>query len=196
MNGFVKLVVSRSCGNATSVSLPECSDQILKYVANACPGLKALSLPSNSVLLKSNIIMELTEKLKHLESLSLGNSRNIAEILSQISLHCKNFRRLELRDCLIGDEEASSIIKLVLHIQYLVLRCSRIRRGNFITLLQVCKELVYLDASDCRDFEEDYDDILKLASHIAYFSCEGSQLYDSEDNHGRLISDGESSDDD
>ncbi|KAI5349806.1 PREDICTED: F-box/LRR-repeat [Prunus dulcis] len=84
MNGFLKLVVSRSCGNATSLSLPECSDQILKYVANA----------------------------------------------------------------------------------------------------------------DCRGFEEDDDDILKLASHIAYFSCEGSELYDSEDNHGRLISDGESSDDD
>ncbi|CAL8991770.1 unnamed protein product [Prunus brigantina] len=172
MTGFVKLVVSRSRGNATSLSLPECSNRLLRLVANTCPSLKALSLPRNFVLRQSSIIMELTEKLKHLESLSLGCSTDITEILSQISLHCKNFRRLDVFRASLCKDEVLSIVKFVPNIEYLSLRRAIIRRCDLITLLQGCRELVFLDVSGT-GFDEGDHEISMFASHISNFRCKG-----------------------
>ncbi|XP_008222933.1 PREDICTED: F-box/LRR-repeat protein At3g48880-like [Prunus mume] len=174
--GFMKLVIHRSKGHATFLRLPGCCTlEAFKYVADVCPGLKALCLPSEVVFLQRTMIIELIEKWENLESLSLKSRINIAELLSPISLHCKNFRRLDIHGASVGEDAALSIVKLVPNIEHLSLRRARIPRGSLITILRGCKKLVCLDVSGCIGFDEEDEEISKLASHITSFSCLGSR---------------------
>ncbi|VVA25479.1 PREDICTED: F-box/LRR-repeat [Prunus dulcis] len=120
---FVKRFVDRSKGHATFLRLPGCCTlEAFKYVADVCPGLKASSLPSELVFLQPSMIIELIEKWENLESLSLKSRINIAELLSPISLHCKNFRRLDIHGASVREDAALSIVKLVPNIEHLSLR--------------------------------------------------------------------------
>lgn len=153
------------------------------YIVGRCPGLKALSLPSELVFLEPSMIIELIQKWENLESLSLKGRINIAELLSPISLHCNNFRRLDIRGASVGEDAALSIVKLVPNIEHLSLRRASIPRSSLITILRGCKKLVCLDVSGCIGFDEEDEEISKLASHISNFSCQGSRprlYYDSD----------------
>ncbi|BFG15388.1 hypothetical protein CerSpe_016620 [Prunus speciosa] len=162
VTGFMKLVIHRSKGQATFLRLPGCCTlEAFKYVADVCPGLKALSLPSELLFLQPSMIIELFQKWENLESLSLKGRINIAELLSPISLHCNNFRRLDISGASVGEDEALSIVKLVPNIEHLSLRRARIPRGCLITILRGCTKLVCLDVRGCIGFDEEDEEIIK-----------------------------------
>ncbi|XP_021823182.1 uncharacterized protein LOC110764503 [Prunus avium] len=172
---FIKFVVNRSRGHATFLRLPGCCTfEALKYVADVCPRLTALSLPIYLVHQRPRIIPQLIAKWKHLEELSVGSSLDLKKTLSEISIHCKKFWRLHVANAYIGNAEALAIVKLVPDIKHLSLRRADIGRDNIVMLLQGCKELVVLNFSDCRGFDGGDDEIYTLASHITNFRCEGS----------------------
>lgn len=114
--------------------------------------------------------------MKHLESQTL-RCFITKEIISRISIHCKNFRRLHIKSG-ICEIASSAIVNLLPNIKYLSLRSAYVFRDDLIILLQGCKELEVLDARDCVGFDEGDDEVLKLASRIASFSCEGSKISD------------------
>ncbi|KAM7465843.1 hypothetical protein LguiB_013405 [Lonicera macranthoides] len=172
-----KFVLNRSQKCASLVIFPKhCTEGQLFQVANKCPSLKHLGLPFRVVFTHKNIISRLMKKFKDLERLYLGgNGYNLPNILSQISLHCRNFVWLEIENGVLYDEIASSIVASLPKIKYLVLRNCSIQRECLVTIIQCCKELVYLDVSNSRGFEVD-DEILKLGSCITTFKYDGSSL--------------------
>ncbi|KAL6293412.1 hypothetical protein ACE6H2_001554 [Prunus campanulata] len=148
------LCMQESCrGHATFLRLPGCCIfEALKYVADVCPHLTALSLPIYLVHQRPRIIPQLIAKWKHLEELSLGSSLDLKKTLSEISIHRKKFWRLHVANAYIGNAEALAIVKLAPDIKHLSLRRADIGRDNIVMLLQGCKELVVLNFSDCEVF--------------------------------------------
>lgn len=109
----------------------------------------------------------------------LESGNDFEEILSQISIHCKDFWGLRVSNAdIVNDEEAIAIVNFLPKIKHLILRDAHIHRDALMKLLQGCTELQVLDVSDCIGFSEDDGEILKLASHITNFSCKGSSEYD------------------
>ncbi|VVA25474.1 PREDICTED: F-box/LRR-repeat [Prunus dulcis] len=179
---FIKFVVNRSNGHATALRLPPCASETdLKYVSDVCGDLKAVGLPGDLVNDKSGVITELIGKWKRLEWLMLGSSYDLVKILSQISIHCKDFWGLRVSNADIFNDEAIAIVNFLPKIKHLILRKAEIDRDALMKLLQGCTELRVLDVSDCIGFSEDDEEILKLASHITNFSCKGSREYDYDD---------------
>lgn len=179
---FIKFVVNRSKGHATVLRLPPyASETDLKYVSDVCGDLKSVGLPADLVNDKSGVITELIGKWKRLEWLMLGSSYDLVKILSQISIHCKEFWGLRVSNANIVDDEAIAIVNFLPKIKHLILRNAYIDRDALMKLLQGCTELRALDVSDCIGFSEDDEEILKLASHITNFSCKGSEEYDYDD---------------
>ncbi|XP_022764557.1 putative F-box/LRR-repeat protein 23 [Durio zibethinus] len=182
VTAFIKSIVDRSHGNATTLFLPEgCSEEALKYVADKCSALKQLGLPADIRFEQSLAIQELIEKSKNLEYLLLRSFFNLKEVLAQVSLNCHNLLGLGIFNALIKEDEAMAIVTLLPKITHLFLRGAHMYQENLVTILQGCKQLVHLDVRDCIGFDEDDDEILKLASFITKFKCEGSTLYDYDD---------------
>ncbi|KAF3955044.1 hypothetical protein CMV_019692 [Castanea mollissima] len=169
---YLKLIINRSQGNATSVMLPtSCPDEVFRYLADKCPALKALYLPSVMGINRSFVLPEVISKWKNLELLKIGRPciHNMERILEEISLHCKNFCHLEIDNIpIIQAEEASAIVTFLPNIRYLHLRHGVIDQKSLKIILQGCKKLVHLDVRDSLLFECD-DQLLELASHIANF---------------------------
>ncbi|KAJ6756645.1 F-BOX DOMAIN CONTAINING PROTEIN EXPRESSED [Salix purpurea] len=130
--------------------------RFLNYIADECPALIYLSLPSRDAIL------------------------NLFNILIQISLACNKFSGLRISFANIQEEEALAIVALLPDIKYLVLRGAWINFKNLVIILQGCKNLVHLDVSNCLGFDPD-EKVLELASHIKTFKCEGSMLEDYDD---------------
>lgn len=66
IESFIKLVVKRSNGKALGFS----TEKALRYVSDACPNLRVLSLPDDLMIFKhSQIIPEVIGKWKFLEQL-------------------------------------------------------------------------------------------------------------------------------
>ena len=82
----------------------------LYNVVCRCGDLKVLALPRDLVYLRLSVMLKLISKWKYLESLILGSSHHLVEILSQISIHCKDFCALYLGDANIGIDEAMAIV--------------------------------------------------------------------------------------
>ncbi|KAL6971023.1 hypothetical protein U1Q18_030704 [Sarracenia purpurea var. burkii] len=122
-------------------------------------------------------IPNLVSKWKNLEFLRLQSCYLMQKILTQISIHCKNFVGLEVTRADIWEREASAIVTIVPHIKYLSLRYAYMNKKNLVMILQGCKELVHFDVRDCIGFDEGDDEILKLASHISMFNECGSNGY-------------------
>ncbi|XP_021823171.1 putative F-box/LRR-repeat protein 23 [Prunus avium] len=176
---FIKFVINRSKGHATALRLPPyASETDLKYVSDVCGDLKDVGLPEHFVCDKSGVITELIGKWKRLEWLTLGSSYALVKILSQISIHCKDFWGLRVSNADIVKDKAIAIVNFLPKIKHLILRDAHIHRDALMKLLQGCTELQVLDVSDCIGFSEDDGEILKLASHITNFSCKGSSEYD------------------
>ncbi|CAL2227455.1 unnamed protein product [Prunus armeniaca] len=116
--------------------------------------LKGVALLRNLVTHKSSVILELIGKWKHLEFLILGSTHRLEEILSQISIHCKDFCALHLGNANIGKDEAMAIIGFLPKIKSLFLGKSEIGRDALMTLIRGCKELLVLDVCDCVGFSE------------------------------------------
>ncbi|XP_059630059.1 F-box/LRR-repeat protein At3g48880-like [Cornus florida] len=174
---LVKFVINRSGGSAVSLVIPrDCKQEAFVCVAEGCPALKYLELPF--LLWEENSILpSLISKWKNLQTLSLQSSYiNIKAILTQVSLHCKNFVDLRTSSrCYIGEHESLVIGTLLPNIKYLDLRETYLNRENLVRILKGCKKLVHLDVRHCKGFEGD-DEILKLASHIPTFMYEGSRV--------------------
>ncbi|KAF6172491.1 hypothetical protein GIB67_007004 [Kingdonia uniflora] len=174
----IRFYVDHSRGCATTVVLPSnCTSKGLKYVAKGCPGLEYLCL---LVDIRNKIkfnLAELVPSWQHLECLALQHTPlYLGEILTQISLRCKDFSSLMLRGC-IDDEEVLAIAIITPKIKVLNIKGSTLLGKNFKLILQSCKELEYLDATKCIGFDEDDEEILKLASHIKTSKFKGSMLY-------------------
>lgn len=183
---FIKSIINRSHGNATSVLLPNyCTEEALRYIADECPALKALYLPYNQCSKYFLVIPELISKWKNLELLRLGSLYNMEKVLEEISLHCKEFCALYAIRVDIGRDAASAIVTFLPNIKYLHMQGANIDRESLEIILQGCKELVHLDGRDCVGYECD-DQLLKLASHITNFQHEGSRLFDDEDDWGAI----------
>lgn len=181
VDAFTKFVVGRSHGKCTGLFLPNgCTEDVAKYVADECPALITLSLPYDIIRSESSIVPSLIGKCEHLENLWLGSSINLENIITQISLACNKFSGLSISSATIQEEEASAIVNLP-NIKCLILRRARIDFGNLVIILQGCKNLVHLDARDCIGFDSDDEEVLELASHIKTFKCDGSMLYDYDD---------------
>lgn len=120
-------------------------------------------------------ISDLICKWGNLVELWLCWSYNLEKILSQISVHCKNFCALCVSYASIRENEALTIIQLVPNIKYLSLRCADFDRDSLLSILRGCKNLVLFDVRDCVGFNEFDEEILKLSSHISKFMCEGSK---------------------
>ncbi|ESR34181.1 hypothetical protein KPL70_026116 [Citrus sinensis] len=80
---FIKLIVDRSCGNATVLIPPHCclTESFLKI----------LGLYPILCLYKISVIPGLEQYWRNLEGLILGMSNDMRAILTQICLNCKNF---------------------------------------------------------------------------------------------------------
>ncbi|KAJ6316943.1 hypothetical protein OIU78_020101 [Salix suchowensis] len=183
VDAFTKFVVGRSNGNCTCLTLPNgCTEEVLNYIADECPALIYLSLPSGTLSCEPSIVPSLIGKWEHLENLVLGSCRNLFNILIQISLACNKFSGLRISFANIQEEEASAIVALLPDIKYLVLRGAWINFKNLEIILQGCKNLVHLDVSNCLGFDPD-EKVLELASHIKTFKCEGSMLEDYDDDY-------------
>ncbi|KAG6743592.1 hypothetical protein POTOM_052291 [Populus tomentosa] len=182
VDAFTKFVVGRSHGNCTGLFLPNgCTEEVAKYVADECPALITLSLPYDIIRCESSIVPSLIGKWEHLENLWLGSSRNLVNIITQISLACNKFSGLCISSATIHEEEASAIVTNLPNIKCLILRGAEIDFRNLVIILQGCKNLVHLDARDCIGFDSDDEEVLELASHIKTFKCEGSMLFDDDD---------------
>ncbi|KAK9920217.1 hypothetical protein M0R45_028775 [Rubus argutus] len=103
----------------------------------------------------------------------IGN-KNLLEILVQIGVHCKHLRSLHIFDALIGEVEASTVVKMLPHLEHLSLARSRVERDALVTLLRGCEKLCCFNLGYCEGFDECDEELLKLASHISEFRCKGS----------------------
>ncbi|XP_042484543.1 F-box/LRR-repeat protein At3g48880-like [Macadamia integrifolia] len=180
VRGFVKLAVSRSRRSAVSVWLPcDCTSEILEFVSNECPALKAMGMPQSVLQLHRKVIPELVGKWKDLQRLHLGSTHfSFKEILIHVSLNCKNFNGLSVRGK-VGNYEASAIATLLPNIKNLWLReGTLVTRESLQIILEGCRDLVLLDARSCFGFEAEDEVILKMASHIKTFMVEGSCIGD------------------
>ncbi|GFY92958.1 hypothetical protein Acr_08g0013540 [Actinidia rufa] len=183
ITAFIKSVIKRSGRSATYLALPslpnDCTEEALLYVADECPALKALVLPSlNFLHLHEFKIQNHMSKWTNLEFLKLQTCFHMQELLFQISIHCKNFIALAIARANIGKDEASAIVNFLPNIKVLGLRYASMEKENLVTILQGCKQLELFDARDCIGFDEGDEEILKLASHIRSFKHEGSMLFD------------------
>ena len=141
----------------------------MQFIVSRCPALKALYFPPAIWDNSSFVLPKLIRKWKNLELLKLGNSINMVKILEGISLHCKNFCRLDIDStAYIGRRAAAAIPTLLPNIKYLNLRRANISRMSLKRILRGCKKLVHLDVRDSVGFECD-DKLLKLGSHISNF---------------------------
>ncbi|KAI5349805.1 PREDICTED: F-box/LRR-repeat [Prunus dulcis] len=94
--------------------LHSCASQTaLKYVSDVCGNLKGVALLRNLVTHKSSVILELIGKWKHLEFLILGSTHRLEEILSRISIHCKDLCALHLGNANICKDEAMAIVSFL-----------------------------------------------------------------------------------
>ncbi|XP_010276725.1 PREDICTED: F-box/LRR-repeat protein At3g48880-like isoform X1 [Nelumbo nucifera] len=179
VTGFIKFVVDRSCKSSVKLVLPGCcSLEAFAYVSNECPSLQVIGLPSELVVSGENHILEFVSKWSELRYLYLGTILNcFKEILTQISLNCKNFSGLGTKGY-IDNEAALAIATQLPKIKYLHLKNSSLPRESLVTILEGCKELVELDVRNCIGFEADDEEILMLASHIKRFKPEGSEIYE------------------
>lgn len=176
ITSFIKFIVNRSSGCATTLMLPyRCSEEGLEYAAKQCPALKVFGLHGCLSLKNASVIPKLIRNWKNLEVLRLMWAPHyVAEILIQISLHCKNLFQLMLPKSYVGANEASAIVTHLPKIKHLSLKGATIEKKNLVMILRCCRELVRLDVRDCFLFEESDAEILELASHIPSFRCEGS----------------------
>lgn len=120
-------------------------------------------------------ISDLMCKWENLVELWISWSYNLEQILSPISVHCKNFCSLHVCNASIHKDEALAIITFVPNIKYLILRSADFHRDSLVSILRSCKSLVLLNVRDSVGFNEVDEEILKLSSHISKFLCEGSK---------------------
>ncbi|XP_004305073.1 PREDICTED: F-box/LRR-repeat protein At3g48880-like [Fragaria vesca subsp. vesca] len=86
ITGFIKLIVNHSKGKAVELKLPPfCTEEALRYVADACPGIRCMHFADDLELFKhSQILPEVIVKWKFLEDLTLGG--NMDNISRQLDL--------------------------------------------------------------------------------------------------------------
>ncbi|KAK6914301.1 hypothetical protein RJ641_021622 [Dillenia turbinata] len=172
---FIKFVIGRSQRCVTLLELPSCcTEEALVFVANECPALRSLALPSALLLKQSALIPKLICKWKNLEVLRLEGILDMSSILPEISHHCNNFVELSAVGAFVGKGQASAIVTFLPNIKRLVLRKAAIEHDCLKTILEGCNELVLLDVRDCIGFKET-DEILNLAAHVEVFISEGSR---------------------
>ncbi|XP_057484424.1 F-box/LRR-repeat protein At3g48880-like [Actinidia eriantha] len=184
ITAFIKSVVKRSGRSATYIALPElsnrCMKEVLLYVADECPALRTLVLPSNVLLGFHGPQFQIQKHMSrwtNLQSLELQNCFDMQELLTQIGIHCKSFVALAIKSAKIGKDEASAIVNFLPNIKVLDLRYASMEKKNLMTILQGCKQLELFDARDCKGFHEGDEEILKHASHIRSFKHEGSMKW-------------------
>ncbi|PSS23950.1 F-box/LRR-repeat protein [Actinidia chinensis var. chinensis] len=182
ITAIIKSVIKRSGRSATYIALPllpdNCTEEALLYVADGCPALRVLVLPSDVLDCRKFKMQNHISKWTNLEFLKLQTCFHMQELLAPISVHCKNFIALTIASANIGKDEASAIVNFLPNIKLLGLRYASMKMENLVTILQGCKQLELFDARDCIGFDEGDEAILKLASHIRSFKDEGSMLFD------------------
>ncbi|XP_057484030.1 F-box/LRR-repeat protein At3g48880-like [Actinidia eriantha] len=181
ITAFIKSVVKRSRKSATYIALPElpnrCMEEALLYVADECPALRTLVLPSNVLQGPQGPQFKIKNhmsKWTNLQFLKLQRCFDMKELLTQINIHCKNFEALAIERANIGRDEASAIVKFLPNIKVLDLRYASMKKKNLMTILKGCKQLELFDARYCIGFTEGDEEILRHASHIRSFKHEGS----------------------
>ncbi|XP_059632161.1 putative F-box/LRR-repeat protein 23 [Cornus florida] len=183
--GIIKFAIKHNARYVVSLKTPHnynparksCNStkDLLVYIANECPFLKGFMMSPCLSPDQMCIVPSLISKWTNLEWLTLQYSSYMQEILTQVSLHCKNFVGLAITEAYFCDKEASDIATLLPNIKYLCLSYAYLHEDDLEIILRGCKELLYLDVRYCVGFEEEEDEILKLASHIPTFMCEGSR---------------------
>ncbi|KAF9618070.1 hypothetical protein IFM89_000021 [Coptis chinensis] len=129
---LIKFAVTRSCGTATIVALPDdCTFEDLNYISEECKALKILSVPyfdatpeqSNFVGLFINSGIDIEEatsivtNLPKIKYLSLRNCSVPRECLIQILNGCRDLVLFDVRDCIGFDEDEEEILKIASHIK-------------------------------------------------------------------------------
>ncbi|GFY81611.1 hypothetical protein Acr_01g0014200 [Actinidia rufa] len=101
-------------------ALPElpnrCMEEALLYVADECPALRTLVLPSNVLQGPQGPQFKIKNhmsKWTNLQFLKLQRCFDMKELLTQINIHCKNFEALAIERANIGRDEASAIVKFL-----------------------------------------------------------------------------------
>ncbi|KAK1404200.1 hypothetical protein POM88_003805 [Heracleum sosnowskyi] len=106
-------------------------------------------------------------------------------------LHCKNLVGLSIAFAQIDGEIASTIVSKLATIKCLALNNAILEKEHLKVILLGCKELELLYVRNCVGFDEDDEEIIKLASRIKDFRCQGSTLYEFEDDghisHDELV---------
>ncbi|KAK7833143.1 putative f-box/lrr-repeat protein 19, partial [Quercus suber] len=101
---YLKSIINRSQGNATTVMLPTtCSDEVLRYLADECPALKALYLPSIDVGadIGREAASAIVTFLPNIKYLHIRNGRIDRKNLEIIMQGCKELVHLDVRGSLI-----------------------------------------------------------------------------------------------
>ncbi|BFG15384.1 hypothetical protein CerSpe_016580 [Prunus speciosa] len=96
----------------------------LHVLQRKCGDPKVLALPRDLVYLRSSVIPKLIGEWKHLESLILGSSHHLVEILSQSSF---------------DKDEAIAVVNFLPKIKKLILMNAEIGRDDVVKLLRGCQ---------------------------------------------------------
>ncbi|XP_004298192.1 PREDICTED: uncharacterized protein LOC101294360 [Fragaria vesca subsp. vesca] len=114
VTAFIKFVINRSQGNVTFLKLPGwCTQEALKFVADACTGLKSLSLAEellyeNSALFPELISFAVVNCMPNIKYLTMRKVKVLRADLVTILRGCKDLAFLDVRDCrVVNDEELS-----------------------------------------------------------------------------------------
>ncbi|PRQ29360.1 putative F-box domain, Zinc finger, SWIM-type, leucine-rich repeat domain, L [Rosa chinensis] len=195
ISAFVRMVVARSHGKAIEIKLPGfITEETLRYVSDACPGIRVLCMPDDIVIFKhSRLIAKLIGKWKMLEQLHLGgNLKKIVtlraqldkqrtndlfamgdycscetildEIVMQIGIHCNHFVGLRIAHAYVDEVEASIIAESLPNLKYLWVEESHFEGDSLVTLVRGCKQLEVLDVTDCGELEDSDGDMKEIAT--------------------------------
>ncbi|RWR88700.1 F-box/LRR-repeat-like protein [Cinnamomum micranthum f. kanehirae] len=177
---FLKFAVDHSRQSALEIVLPSLeatyvSLEDLDYLSKQCPALKRLSLPFIMFPQAEKHIPHCLSKWNKLEHLSMhGKPISFMEVLTELSFHCKNFKKLEMRGS-YQDQDALAIATMLPKIKHLCLSKSFMSKEGLLMILRGCRELETLDIKYCTGFKVDAE-IQKMASHIKTFEFVGCSL--------------------
>ncbi|KAM5560695.1 hypothetical protein ABKV19_021721 [Rosa sericea] len=163
ITGFIKLVVNRSKGKAVQLELPQfCTEEAMRYVADACPEIRCLHFADDLVLFRhAQILPEVIGKWKYLEELTLGG--NMENIGRQFEVNVGKHLSRHFEAALLPFYNYDSMVRNTNLYETLVqisIHCKDIRS------LHVCDTIVAEEAST----------IVTMLPNLVYLTLEHSRI--------------------
>ncbi|KAL3538098.1 hypothetical protein ACH5RR_001464 [Cinchona calisaya] len=150
---FFKIAMNRSSLQPKKLIFditPTINDKFLIYVAERCPNLKELVVPSTQYI-REGAIAKAFEFWGSLESLFISFYSCLPSntIFENIGAKCKNLTVLKIRSCMFGKETAATISKWMPGLKVFRIRCAEITKDTAEILVDTMVNLeeLYLSIS-------------------------------------------------